>query len=68
MLQRAPSTVQELMTVASICALCPFLLLSDFAAATDLRVLLFSLGITALAVGAAIFYVMRRDYGLTELE
>lgn len=68
LVQRGPSTVQELIGVASICALCPFLLLSDFAAATDLRVNFLSLGLTALAVGLAIVYVSRREYGLTELE
>lgn len=67
-LEQVPSTVYEIVVAAAACVLCPFLFLSNFPGAADLRVVFLALVMTAVFVTLAIRYVVRCDYALTELE
>lgn len=64
--QSAPSSLRDVLFSAVAFAVCPFLLLGDVPAASDVRVLAVASGAAAAFVGAGVVYVSRHDFSLAE--
>ena len=66
MVQSTPADAAHVLLSAAILAVCPFLLLGDFAAAASLPVLTIDLSLAMLALWSGWRYLSRREYGLME--